>query len=58
MAKPKAPKPNVGLKEVHARLYADDIVKLKRIAETKRSKWQIELRQLVHRALKIVILDE
>ena len=34
-----------------ARLFADDVAALKRLAVEKRSKWQIELRQLVHRAL-------
>lgn len=39
------------LRDVHTKLFADDVATLKRIAEAKRSKWQIELRQLVHRAL-------
>jgi hypothetical protein len=34
------------------RLFSDDIATLKKIAEQKRSKFQIELRLLVHRALK------
>lgn len=38
--------------EVHCRLFADDIVDLKRIAAEKGLPWSIELRTLVHRALK------
>lgn len=33
------------------RLFADDVQELKKQAEAKRSKWQTELRHLVHRAL-------
>lgn len=34
-----------------ARLFTDDVAELKRIANAKRSKWQTELRHLVHKAL-------
>lgn len=40
------------VEEVHARLFADDIRELKRIASEHGSKWQFELRLLVRRALK------
>lgn len=40
------------LKKATVRLYADDIRFLQSLAREKRSKWQIELRQLVHKALK------
>lgn len=53
----------VKLIAVHTHLFSDDIVMLKRVAENKRSKWQVELRMLVHRALQgeqreIVVLKE
>lgn len=38
--------------EVHARLFADDVAHLKKLAAESRLSWQVELRQLVHRALK------
>lgn len=34
------------------RLFADDVKALKKAAAEKRSKWQTELRHLVHRALQ------
>lgn len=37
--------------EVHARLFSDDVAQLKKIAAQSRLSWQVELRQLVHRAL-------
>jgi hypothetical protein len=40
------------LKVVTARIFAADIVTLKRLADQRGSKWQIELRMLVRRALK------
>lgn len=40
------------LREVHARLFDDDVETLIKIAEERRTKWQMELRLLVHRALK------
>ncbi len=51
------------LVDVHARLFPDDVRELKRIAEEHRMPWQIELRQLIHRALngerrEVVILKE
>jgi hypothetical protein len=33
------------------RYFEDDIVELQKLAKMKRSKWQTELRHLVHRAL-------
>lgn len=42
----------VALIVVTTRLFSDDIAHLKEMAQTKRSEWQVELRQLVHRALK------
>lgn len=49
--------------DVHARLFPDDVRELKRIAAERRMPWQIELRQLVHRALsgerrEVVVLKE
>jgi len=51
------------LKLVTTRLFAADIITLRQLAEARGSKWQIELRQLVRRALKgeqreIVVLKE
>lgn len=51
------------LKEVHVRLFADDVKTLKRIAKERGSPYQAELRQLVRRALKgerreVLILKE
>jgi hypothetical protein len=40
------------LRDVHTKLFSDDVAELQRIASAQRSKWQVELRQLVHRALK------
>ncbi len=40
------------LRDVHTKLFADDVAELIRVAKANRSKWQIELRQLVHRALR------
>lgn len=40
------------LVEVHARLFPDDVKLIQKIAAEHRLPWQIELRQLVHRALK------
>lgn len=37
--------------EVHTRLFADDVAALKKLAAQSRLSWQVELRQLVHRAL-------
>jgi predicted DNA binding CopG/RHH family protein len=45
-------KPRAALVPVNTRLYADDLALLKRIAAERRIPYQIELRQLVHRALK------
>lgn len=42
----------VALQQATVRLFSDDIRTLKKIAAAKRSKWQIELRQTLHRALK------
>lgn len=47
--KPKSMK----LEEVHARLFPDDVRKLKQIAARKLIPWQTELRLLVHRALDV-----
>jgi hypothetical protein len=51
------------LKEVHTRLFRQDVAMLKRVAKERGSQWQVELRQLVHRALKgerreIVVLKD
>lgn len=48
---------------VTARLFADDVKTLKKVADEKGSRWNIELRQLVRRALKgeqreILVLKE
>lgn len=40
------------LYEVHVRLFSEDVVELKRIAAHNGSHWNIELRQLVRRALR------
>ena len=40
------------LEEVHTRLFEEDIAELKKIAETTGTKWQVELRLLVRRALR------
>lgn len=40
------------LQLVTARLFSSDVATLKRIADVKGSRWNIELRQLVRRALK------
>ncbi len=53
----------VKLLEVHTRLFADDVELLKRVAAERRTPWPMELRLLVHRALKgerqeILILKE
>lgn len=40
------------LADVHIRLFETDVAVLKKIALERGSKWQIELRQLVRRALK------
>jgi hypothetical protein len=45
-------KKNNALQEVHARLFAADVVLLKKIAEERGTSYQIELRLLVRRALK------
>jgi len=39
------------LTKVHTHLFDADVVTLKQLAESIGSKWQIELRQLVRRAL-------
>jgi predicted DNA binding CopG/RHH family protein len=41
----------VKLTQTSVRLFSDDIEELKKAAAVKRSKWQTELRHLVHRAL-------
>lgn len=46
------PSRRVKLKAVHANLFDDDVALLKKLAVERRSRWQVELRQLVHRALK------
>lgn len=46
-----------GLVEVHARLFPEDVAKVKHIAAQKLIPWQTELRLLVHRALDIRIVD-
>lgn len=46
-----------GLVEVHARLFPEDVAKVKHIAATKLIPWQTELRLLVHRALDINIAN-
>ena len=48
---------------VHARLFVEDIAQLKKIADARGTKWHIELRLLVRRALSgehrdVVILKE
>lgn len=65
MAEPKRgrPKNAQALVDVHARLFPDDVELLKKIAAESRLSWQIELRQLVHRALKgekreVVVIQE
>lgn len=65
---PKPPKPAKKKKRnathsVHARLFVEDIARLKKIAEQHGLPWQIELRLLVHRALRgeqrdIVVIKE
>ena len=40
------------LQAVYTRLFADDIAEIKRIAAETALPWQIELRQLVRRALR------
>ena len=55
----KTPKRNQ-LQAVHTRLFREDVNQLRRIATAKGSKWQIELRQLVRKALleqTITLLD-
>lgn len=54
---------NNNLSLVTTRLFSSDVSLLKRLAKSNGSKWQIELRQLVRRALKgekreIVILKD
>jgi len=44
-------KPNNKLELVTTRLFEVDVATLRRLAELRGSKWQIELRQLVRRAL-------
>lgn len=62
---PKAKKPAARVLQVHARLFSEDIDDLKKIAEARGTPWQLELRLLVHRALKgvkqgvqILLVDE
>lgn len=43
--------------DIHTRLFADDLKKLKQIAAKKRVPWQVELRLLVHRALDVEIVS-
>lgn len=45
-------KPKVHLVEIHSRLFADDVARLKKRAAEKRIGWQVELRLLVHKALQ------
>lgn len=40
------------LYDTHVKLFRDDVAQLKKLAAENRSKWQVELRQLVHRALR------
>lgn len=42
----------IRLTKATVRLFSDDISALKKLAAAKRSKWQIELRHLVHRGVK------
>jgi predicted DNA binding CopG/RHH family protein len=44
------------LKQVNARLFAEDVAALKRIADTKLIPWQTELRLIVHRALTVAMV--
>jgi hypothetical protein len=51
------------LTRVNTRLFAADVSQLKKIAEKNGGEWQVELRQLVRRALKgerreIAVLSE
>ncbi len=51
------------LVEVHARLFAEDVRDLKKIALERGSAWHSELRQLVRRALKgekreVIVIDK
>lgn len=46
-------KVGAAVEEVHARLFREDVRKLKQIAAQKLIPWQTELRLLVHRALDV-----
>jgi predicted DNA binding CopG/RHH family protein len=51
------------VREIHARLFEDDVKTIQRIAKEKGLPWQIELRLLVRRTLKnevqkVLVLDE
>lgn len=46
------PPQTLGLIGVHTRFFAEDVATLKRMAEASGLPWQIELRQLVRRALR------
>jgi hypothetical protein len=48
---------NPKLEAVHTRLFADDLAELRRRAALRRIGWQVELRLLVHRALKEAAVD-
>jgi len=59
----RRPPPKPSLVEVHARLFAEDVEALKRVAAEKGLPWQIELRLLVRRGVKgetreVVLLKE
>lgn len=49
---PKRQKPPSKLVDVHAKLFEEDVAQLKQLADAKGSKYLIELRQLVRRALR------
>jgi hypothetical protein len=49
---PPAETPTPQLVEVHTRLFAEDVVELKRRAAQQGLPWQIELRLTIRRALK------
>lgn len=53
MAKRNKKKPK--LVQVNGRLWEDDLVEIKRIADEKRHPWWIELRSMVHEAVKEAI---
>ncbi len=61
--RPPTPPASNALVEVHARLFADSVEEIKKIADERGVPWQIELRLLVRRALRserreVVVIKE